>query len=817
MNSHASTMLDITPSPRMLEMLGEIEFAPWRCAAEMLDNSADAFLDALEDDPDYPEPLCAAIHLPRRDDPDPTITVVDTGPGMALRHLNDAVRAGWTGNDPFESLGLFGMGFNIATARLGHRTRVLTTMVGHTDWYGVEIDLRSLSEHNSYEVPLIREPKDDPSVHGTRVEVSRLRPGHWEDLTRNPRKLAEQLGDVYSPLLLHHPRIQLRVNNIDVQPRGYCVWDPSREVTYGSGASAERVPPVIHFDETLPERSACRACRRWQESPHVVECEFCGSHDLVTRERRIHGWVGVQRYLHPNDYGIDFVRNGRKIMIRDKSLFRWTDPNDISNTEEIEYPIEPPANEGRLVGEVHCDHVPVEYRKETFRTDSPEWQALRKLLRGDAGPMRPKYREERGYDRFGTGPLARLYKAFNANRPGARYLMPAAPGGPALFDKAREWGKRFHAGDPEYQDDSIWWAAVEAYERHKEGDIAGLDDLVDEDDSEKRTALIDIFGDDAFGDPGDGQADDGQSDDEQADTGDREGDGGGPEGADDESDTAETFLDRVERYQSNYLPLPELEFTVTLPGVLGSVDLVTHMVDGEEVLNDDNQRVPVLAYLGKLDTLNVFVDANHPLFTAYDTQVADMVLAEVADIFRARFNSDMTLGQIIARIKEEKLSDRRLGENVSAEAHSVLRAVRDRVAQVLASDERERARFVELLTQGEREHTETAAADEDKTLAAAIEDGSIAMYVPALTLPRAVEAMPELFLDGRVFASLYEQVSGQARRMGVARIVGYLYDLGMLADRPVQLRGDELRRAALSVRLIGEKVADESVPTRVAT
>ncbi len=804
MNQHASTTLDITPSPRVLEMLGEIEFPPWRCAAELLDNSIDAFLDALEDDPEHPGPLRATIHLPRRSDPDPSITVIDTGPGMALQQLNDAVRAGWTGNDPFENLGLFGMGFNIATARLGQRTRVLTTMAGDDNWYGVEIDLRSLSEHNSYEVPLISEPKDDPSVHGTRVEVSRLRPGHWEELSRNAPRLAEQLGDVYAPLLLSHQRIQLRVNNLAVEPRGYCVWDESREVTYGSGANAERVPAVIRFDETLPERSACRSCRRWQEMPNVVECEFCGSHDLVTRERRIHGWVGVQRYLHGNDYGIDFVRNGRKIMIRDKSLFRWVDPNDISNTEEIEYPIEPPANEGRLIGEVHCDHVPVEYRKETFRTDSPEWQAVRKLLRGDGGPMRPKYRLERGYDRFADGPLARLYKAFNANRPGTRYLMPAAPGGPALFDKALEWGKRFHAGDPAYQDDSIWWASVEAYERHKAGDVGGYDDLVDEDDDEKRDALIDIFGGDAFGDPSDtdGRSETGGQDDDSAADDD--------DGEDDEpDDTAETFLERVERYQEQYLPLPELEFTVTLPGVLGAVDLVTFMVDGEEVLNDDNQRVPVLAYLGKLNTLNVFVDANHPLFTAYDTQVVDMVLAEVADIFRARFSSEMTLGQIISRIKEEKLSDRRLGDNVSADADSVLRAVRERVVEVLTADENATGRFVGLLTDAEREHTETAAANDGKTVAAAAEDGSVAMYVPALVLPRAVEAMPERFLDGHVFTSMYQQVTGQARRISVARIVGFLYDLGILADRPVQLRGEELRRAALSVQLIGDKVADE--------
>jgi hypothetical protein len=812
MNQQNPTMLDITPSPRVLEMLGEIEFAPWRCAAELLDNSIDSFLDVLEKDPDHAGPLRVNINLPRPRDTLKTITVVDSGPGMTLKQVNDAVRAGWSGNDPFENLGLFGMGFNIASARLGQRTRVLTTRQGDSDWYGVEIDLKALQEDNTFEVPLVQEAKDDPDAHGTRVELSVLRQGNYEELVRNPRKLADQLGDVYAPLLLKHPKIEIRVNNIRVQPRGYCRWDESREITYGTGANADRVPAVIPFDHALPARDACRSCRRFQELPNVTECEFCGSHDLVTRERRIHGWVGVQRYLHGNDFGIDFIRNGRKIMIRDKSLFRWVDPNDISNTELIEYPIEPPANEGRIIGEVHLDHVPVEYRKETFRTDSPEWQAVRKFLRGDGGPMRPQYRTERNLARFADGPLARIYKAFNANRPGARYLIPAAPGGPALHDKAYEWGKKFHDGDPAYQDDSLWWAAIEGYERAKEGP-SNLDDLVDDTSEERRRELVEIFGDDAFG-----PSSNDESDDPAEAGGDESGEPEAPFADEGEpEDEPETFVERVGRYAATALPLPELQFTVSLPGALGAVDLVTYLVKGEDVLNDENQRVPVLAFLGRLTELNVFVDADHPLFTAYDTQIADMVLAEVADIFRARFGASMTLGQIIARIKEEKLSDRRLDDNVAAQADSVLREIRDRVVGVLAASSEATKDVVAQLAQRERAATETAAADEGKTFADAVSDGSVGYYIPALALPRIVEAMPQRFLDGAVFTTLYSPLSDEAARsIGVARIAGYLYDLGILADRPVRLRGEALRRAALSVRLIEESIS-ESEPASAAT
>lgn len=799
--------LDITPSPRVLDMLGEIEFAPWRCVAELIDNSVDSFLDMLELEPGHEGPFKVSVALPstRSDADEATITVTDTGPGMTVKQLNDAVRAGWTGNDPFEYLGLFGMGFNIATARLGNRTRVLTTRVGDPEWYGVEIDVRRLQEDASFDVPFLREAKEDVSVHGTRIEVSRLRPGNYEELVRNPRTLAQQLGDVYGPLLLRQPNIEIWINNIKVRPRGYCAWDEGREVTYGSGANAEVVPAVIRFDERLPQRDACRSCRRWQESPNVEQCEFCASEDLVTRERRIHGWVGVQRYLHPSDYGIDFVRNGRKIMIRDKSLFQWTDPNDVAHTEHVEYPIEPPANEGRLIGEVHVDHVPVEYRKETFRTDTPEWQAVRRFLRGDGGPMRPQSRAERGYDRFAEGPLARIYRAFNANRPGARYLIPAAPGGPALHDKAREWGERFHAGDPDYLDDSVWWAAIEAYERAKDG-AADLQDLLDPEDQKKRDELVEVFGEDAFGGVTDANMDAEATEDDEG--------GGNDIGASEpteEVQTPETLLDRLSRYRENALPLPELEFKVTLPGSLGAVDLTTYWVTEEPVLDDENQRVPVLPFLGQRENLDVFIDANHPLFTRFDTQATDMVLAEVADIFRARFRASMTLGQIIARIKEENLPDRRLDEAISAEAGSVLRRIRGRMATLFGCQPDVATQAVELLVNGERSTAETlmSADNSRKTFDQAVEDGSIARYLPAHALPRIVEALPDRLLDGAVFNTMYGDVSDHARRRHVAIVVGYLYDIALLAEGPITLRGDALRRAALAVHLIDDEIVEQ--------
>lgn len=43
-----------------------------------------------------------------------TIEITDNASGMSLEQIQDAVRAGYTSNDPVGTLGLFGMGFNVS-------------------------------------------------------------------------------------------------------------------------------------------------------------------------------------------------------------------------------------------------------------------------------------------------------------------------------------------------------------------------------------------------------------------------------------------------------------------------------------------------------------------------------------------------------------------------------------------------------------------------------------------------------------------------------------------------------------------------------
>src|ERR1700754_3699107 len=115
-NKQMTQEFDLTPDPRVLQMLGEINLPQWRCIAELVDNSIDGFVHATRSGSSIEAPEIG-ISLPMADNENARVTVKDNGPGMSFESLESAVRAGWSGNDPMSNLGLFGMGFNIATAR----------------------------------------------------------------------------------------------------------------------------------------------------------------------------------------------------------------------------------------------------------------------------------------------------------------------------------------------------------------------------------------------------------------------------------------------------------------------------------------------------------------------------------------------------------------------------------------------------------------------------------------------------------------------------------------------------------------------------
>ncbi|MDN2495881.1 ATP-binding protein [Nocardia nova] len=782
--------MKITPSARVLRMLGEIEFDEWQCIAELVDNSFDDFTEIQRAGLPWAGGYHVYVQLPSSSSGE--LVVEDTGRGMDRERLERAVRAGWSGNDMHDKLGLFGMGFNVATARLGRRTRVLTTRQGDPNWIGVDIDLDRISD--DFEAEDLVEPKTDPNEHGTKIIVSRLNPTRAEWLRRNGAHLRNHLGGVYSWILENTP-FELNVGAIRVKPVRPCRWGDERAVLYNR---KEWIPAYIPIDKKLEDGLACTDCGQWQLPGRKV-CEDCGSNRLNIRERRVHGWLGIQRYVDKKEFGVDFLRNGRKILRWDKRIFNWRNPNGELGNEETEYPVEMVHQGGRIIGEIHLDHVPVTYQKNAFEYDDRSWRSAVEILRGK-GPLLPQRAKETGYPE-NDSPLALLVKGYRRNDPGERYLIPGdANGKGPIHVETRAWGREFQSGNPEYQTDTKWWQAVLDYEAAKRG---GKRDKVATSTPAKadEATVLDALGVDLESLVSAGPA-------ERADT--------ATEPANTLSVSSapphrETMQERIDRYTTDSVEYPTLSKSFGHPDI-GYVQVEARRLAKGVLKDDKGERTPVLLYQRRGMNFVAFVDLNHEVYQRFGVDPAELLIAEVALILGVRNDIKWSHSQTIAQIRAVSLPDSALEPNViRAEARGLLEGIRRRMAGALDASG-EPARAFELLTPDELTSTETAMIADGKAGRTGDlgTNGQFLLYAPALFLPRLVEAWPEAFMDDKVFRGLFAGVTSLgARRLSVARTVGYLADVATQESFSAASLPSQLERTRLSIQLLGDELAEE--------
>ena len=84
--------INIKPSPRILKVLGDIEFESWQCLAELVDNGFDEFQEMRRAGVDSPDKFQVSITLPTGGlSQDSEIIVTDTGRGMDLETMNNGL------------------------------------------------------------------------------------------------------------------------------------------------------------------------------------------------------------------------------------------------------------------------------------------------------------------------------------------------------------------------------------------------------------------------------------------------------------------------------------------------------------------------------------------------------------------------------------------------------------------------------------------------------------------------------------------------------------------------------------------------------
>ncbi|MDA8905212.1 ATP-binding protein [Candidatus Thioglobus sp.] len=448
--------IDLTPSPRVLRMLGEIDFKAWQCLCEIIDNSIDSYSsESFKELKVTPKikvklPTNTATTLKESD----MLEIEDNAEGMTIEELNKNLKAGYSSNGPSDKMGLFGMGFNIATARLGTKTIIITTTKSSSEFIKVTIDFQEMEKLGHFLAPVERIAKkaDQMNDHGTIVGITQLRTEHVKPLYRR-KKQVEVLGKIYGRLLSEKD-IKIEYSGHNCKPIKHCTWSEYRNGQNKNGS----VPAKINIDESLGEMKFCSTCWIWIDNSELI-CPSCEDHSSVKkRERRIKGWVGIQRYFDKKHFGIDFIRNGRVIEELDKSFFDWLDPN--TEEEELEYPVDGHGGLGRIVGELEIDFVKVTHQKDAFDKNTQDWRDVRLFIRGDS-PIRPNIAKNLGYPP-NTSPIARLFSAFRKTTGSVANLVPVKSNGSAMIKDPYidELKKKFFDGLSDYIEDKKWWELV---------------------------------------------------------------------------------------------------------------------------------------------------------------------------------------------------------------------------------------------------------------------------------------------------------------------------------------------------------------------
>ncbi|WP_262690597.1 ATP-binding protein [Kordiimonas aestuarii] len=767
---------DLTPDPRVLQMLGEINLHQWRCIAELLDNSIDGFLDAERTGSpvDAPE-ICVA--LPMADNANARIEVKDNGPGMSFEVLENAVKAGWSGQGSVNSLGLFGMGFNIATARLGLVTEVWTSRKGDPEEVGVRIDLDDLRISRNFKVPRQTRPKPDHTTHGTTIVITRLKPDQRAYLARgnNQKTIRKHLERAYSPILERTGtgKIHIKLGSGRLRPRRHCVWGEDRTVTYPDGSVARAVEII---DAKLAPRRYCISCMRTL-APSEEHCPTGTSNcEIEEIARSVRGWIGLQRYLHASEFGIDFVRNGRKIEISNKDLFEWNN----GDSRDVEYPVDDPRNRGRFVGEIHIDHCRVSYTKDRFERDDPSWNEMVRIVRGD-GPLRPILAKQHGYS-GNDSPLYKMFQAFRRSSPQGKNGLWSRVLVVRDNERAQQMAEQFSQDDPDYLTDEPWWQLVQEQDKEAVGDLAG-----DPADPPLPGGFID--------EPTDG---------------DPTGDPATPAPAPVVPEPVVPVRHRLHELSQKYVhPTFRVEYDV----------------QAFQVFQDDPDLPTGLPWLLKLDDVSTrtyafLVDATHDIFRSTTMMPLDALLTELtfrtAEFLKGQAQNPSVAG-VLADFRKLYCVDTRLDpQEIITLATSVLGDIARAIPSLAGLDGNE---LYEELDSGEQQSITRRMAnrgvpDHKRVIA----EGRFWDYANFETLQQVFNRHPEMFLDGKFWDDAYEaldfgnaDVTDEARSGVRARYDAYFRDAVWLANQTAadieRADRDVVIRATCSVRLLRQDTA----------
>ena len=782
--------LDITPTPRILRTLGEIPFQTWQCVAELIDNSIDAFLSdktAIPEEDERKIVVTWASDSVATDDR--AIEVTDNACGMSIEQLQNAVRAGYSSNDPIGNLGLFGMGFNISTARLGEVTTIMTTRRGDSDWVGIKIDFQKLIDTRRFDAPIIHMAKSNPAEHGTKITISRLRHGILTELPNKENEIRQRLEAIYASLL-NNQEIAIYVKGRQLRPRNHCVWSESRYVRYSDQNVSARMMIDRNLGDALFDLS--RNCYLTADEAEQYYVDQQEGRDLpahiIERGKRLTGWLGIQRYADPNDFGIDFIRNGRKILISDKSLFQYENP--ITGQKELQYPLELGTSVGgRIVGELHVDYLLPTYQKNDFDRSDNSWAQTVEAICG-VGPFLPKSRKALGFSEQNPSPLCVLVNAFRRVDKGTKCLF-------APNDVAKRYAAEFRKGIRDYLDDILWWKA--AQEEDQKQSTGGARATTSVNTGETPSDDISAYISGTVISPPQVIVRGNPTDDSQPSS--------LPVTTPQPVPSPETS--KLDELIQRAISVSQLSGCNYKFGNTGSLNVRVYELSRGSIFYRGEKK-PCFFQSDGIDCDFVY-DPSHPLLAQYPITAKMLLLQYLSEKLKARDSlPDLVsvYAELVETTMQEAKIDRQSLQDRASSAFDLLReklavALRDRAADVVNCVHESAGEVEETVTNLIQSNTALLTAFQS-----GIEEGYDAIdYVPPKTLYRLIERFPEDVFDGKVLQTPYitinlqdEKATLRARDESKDRALSFIKDaLRVISGYSQRVQKNELARASLSV------------------
>ncbi len=756
--------IDVTPDPAMLQVLSKLEVPPEGCLGELIDNSLDSFRES-----EIPK---GKIEIRIEQD---TLNYSDNGSGLNIDQIEQALTAGASSKSKVGELGLFGIGFNLGTSKLGTKTTIFTKRKEDSSWITATIDplkMSARSKNKRYELQPEYVALDTDLESGLIVRIE-LRKQYVGKLGR-PRSVSNiraKLGRSYSYVLRTEvPGLpakfagdkrdfSLKVNDVAVTPRIPCIWDQDREMANGAKA-------VQSIDTTLAETLVCQACGYEEPEDHDGPCSECGGDDLILQHRRIWGWIGVQRAIESEEYGIDLIRLGRTIEADSKDFFKFTDPD--TQKSELEYPIEQ-TNAGRIVGEIHCDHVPVEFTKQSFEKINHQFRQVARVVRGETW-LRPRYARQ-ATGNINESVMAVVYGGVRRVDPGERNLIPGN-GEKAIHQESRNWMKKFHDGIEDFQLDSKWWVACESHDKIKRNANTGDNNPSGE-----------ILGPDPFA----GSANTNTTKDSA-------------------KSKPRTIKEFAEEWRAGATKREDLSKALYLKAIDHKFEISVWETLVEIKLAEDQASRPSFLLTTSGANFEVFVSKRHSLISSYGRTATDIALGEAAHHL-ANQGSKASFGEVLAELLKS-YPDEEKSEAVTRQKCDALKSIfRARLPKLLL---KESSKIWSSISNAEREKIALFAVDNTQTdLDLLGEKGEFARYITWSALTEVIQEFPELIFNNKLFTqSLGGEIATEAARRVIDTTSAAIMDLVVFDRVGEGISKFERDRAEISISFIQERLND---------